>query len=86
MSAAELADMKTKSINLMDSLYSHIDKETKQKGMNLWGLHSGVTSWTTHETKGPNRENGYVESLLVGSSYDKNQASFEFATNQLVLA
>ncbi len=86
MSASELAEMKTKSINLMNNLYSHIEKETKQKGMNLWGLHSGVTSFTTHETKGPKRDNGHIESLLVGSSYDKNQASFEFAMGQLVLA
>lgn len=75
-----------KSINIMDSLYSHIEKETEQKGMNMWGLHSGITSWTTHERKAPKRLNGHMENLLVGTSYKKNQASFEFALNELSLA
>lgn len=88
MSANDLGDLSTRSINMMDSLYSHIEKEMKQKGQNLWGLHSGVTSFTTHETKGPKRDgvNDVFESILVGSAYKKNQASFDFAMEQLVLA
>jgi hypothetical protein len=82
-STEELAKLTQKSLNIMDSLYSHIDKETEQKGMNLWGLHSGITSWTTHERKAPKRDNGKWEDLLVGTSYKKNQASYEFATNML---
>ena len=78
-SVAELSKLTQKSINIMDSLYSHIEKETAQKGMNLWGLHSGITSWTTHERKAPKRVNGDWENMLVGTSYKKNQASFEFA-------
>lgn len=78
-STEELAKLTQKSLNIMDSLYSHIDKETEQKGMNLWGLHSGITSWTTHERKAPKRDNGKWEDLLVGTSYKKNQASYEFA-------
>ena len=85
-STEELAKLTQKSVNIMDSLYSHIDKETEQKGMNLWGLHSGITSWTTHERKAPKRDNGKWEDLLVGTSYKKNQASYEFATNMLSLA
>ena len=85
-STEELAKLTQKSVNIMDSLYSHIDKETEQKGMNLWGLHSGITSWTTHERKAPKRDNGKWEDMLVGTSYKKNQQSFEFATNQLSLA
>jgi len=54
--------------------------------MNMWGLHSGVTSWTTHERKAPKRVNGDWENMLVGTSYKKNQASFEFALNELSLA
>lgn len=85
-STEELAKLTQKSVNIMDSLYSHIDKETEQKGMNLWGLHSGITSWTTHERKAPKRANGKWEDMLVGTSYKKNQQSFDFATNQLSLA
>lgn len=78
-SMAERAKLSTKSNNIMDSLYSHIDKEVADKGLNLWGLHSGVTSWTTHEKKGPKRENGQAESLIVGIGYKKNIESFNFA-------
>lgn len=85
-STEELAKLTQKSVNIMDSLYSHIDKETEQKGMNLWGLHSGITSWTTHERKAPKRDNGKWEDMLVGTSYKKNQQSYEFATNILSLA
>jgi hypothetical protein len=85
-SIAEFDKLTQKSINIMDDLYTHIDKEMEQKGMNMWGLHSGVTSWTTHARKSPKRVNGEWENMLVGTSYKKNQASFEFALNELSLA
>jgi hypothetical protein len=80
--------LSTKSINRMDGLYKHIKKETDSKGWNLWGLHSGVTSWTTHELKGPKRkeENGREESLLVGSSYKMNMGSFRFMKEKAKLS
>lgn len=81
-STEELAKLTQKSVNIMDSLYSHIEKETAEKGMNLWGLHSGVTSWTTHDRKGPKRDNGKWEDMLVGTSYKKNQLGFNFALLQ----
>lgn len=84
-STEELSKLTQRSQKMMDSLYSHIDKETEQKGMNLWGLHSGVTSWTTHERKAPKRDNGKWEDMLVGTSYKKNQESFGFAVNELSL-
>lgn len=84
-STEELSKLTQRSQKMMDSLYSHIDKETEQKGMNLWGLHSGVTSWTTHERKAPKRHNGKWEDMLVGTSYKKNQESFGFAVNELSL-
>lgn len=74
-----IAKLTTKSVGIMDSLYSHIEHEMNEKGDNLWGLHSGVTSWTTHDKKGPKRENGHMESMLVGAGYKKNQESFAFA-------
>lgn len=87
-SAEDQAKLKPRSIAIMDSLYKHIDKETKEKGMTLWGLHSGVTSWTTHEKKGPKRENGVrdsAESMLVGIGYKKNLQSFQFAAKKAKL-
>lgn len=84
-SVEELSKLTQKSVNIMDALYSHIDKEIEDKGMNLWGLHSGVTSWTTHERKAPKRDNGKWEDMLVGTSYKKNLQSFNFA-NELLLS
>jgi hypothetical protein len=78
-SAEVMSKMTGRSEKIMDSLYSHIDKEIEQKGLNLWGLHSGVTSWTTHDKPGPKRQNGHIESMLVGAGYKKNQESLEFA-------
>lgn len=85
-STEEMSKLTQKSINIMDALYSHIEKETNEKGMNLWGLHSGITSWTTHERKAPKRDNGKWEDMLVGTSYKKNQTSFDFALSQMANA
>jgi hypothetical protein len=57
--------------------------EMAQKGQNAWGLHSGVTRWTTHEKSAPRRENGRMESMMVGTNYRTNQKSLEF-TRELV--
>lgn len=84
-STEELSKLTSRSVNLMDGLYSHIEKEMESKGENLWGLHSGVTSWTTHEMKAPKRMNGQWENLLVGNSYKKNQKGFEFAKRELAI-
>lgn len=68
----------TKAINSMNELYFHIGKEMAQKGENVWGLHSGVTSWTTHKKSAPKRDNGRLESSMVGTNYKTNLDSFEF--------
>ncbi len=85
-SEAEQKALKKVSLNRMASLYDHIEKETIDKGWNLWGLHSGVTSWTTHEKGGPDRLNGTEETMIVGSAYKDNIKSFDWAMNQLSLA
>jgi hypothetical protein len=79
-SVAEQSKLTSRSLGIMDDLYNHIDKEMSQKGNNIWGLHSGVTSWTTHSKPGPKRTNGHIESMLVGAGYKKNQESLSFAT------
>lgn len=92
-SSIEFSKLTAKQHSIMNALYSSIEteidgnKETgyKGKGLNLWGLHSGVTRWTTHSVKGPSRENGQYESMMVGSGYKKNDASFNFAVNKMGL-
>ncbi len=78
----ELSSKSSRSINVMDKLYNHIDREIADKGLNLWGLHSGVTSFTTHEISVPKRDNARVESVLIGGAYKMNQSSLEFVTRE----
>jgi hypothetical protein len=80
-SVNDLADKATRSINKMESLYNSIEREMNDKGNTLWGLHSGITYYTTHELSSPKRENGKIETLLQGNGYNMNQASLEFALN-----
>jgi len=85
MSIKKETELSTRSLNAMDSLYNHIEKETNQKGLNLFGLFSGVTSWTTHEKSAPRRENGREESMMTGTNYRTNEQGLEFALNKLGL-
>jgi phage/plasmid-like protein (TIGR03299 family) len=79
ISMDEMSKKSAQSINKMDKLYSHIDREMLDKGQNVWGLHSGVTSFTTHEISVPKRDNARMESVLIGGAYKMNQASLKFA-------
>jgi hypothetical protein len=85
MSIKKEAELSTRSLNAMNELYAHIEKETNQKGMNLFGLFSGVTSWTTHAKSAPRRENGREESIMCGNNYKTNNDAFEFTMNKLGL-
>ena len=78
MSVREESELTTRNLNIMNGLYNHIQKEMEQKGNNLWGLKSGVTSFTTHEKSTPKRENGRIESLAIGSGYKMNEDAFEY--------
>lgn len=71
-----------KGLSNLQSLENMITLETADKGMNLWGLHSGVTRWTTHSKKGPKRDNGFIESMLTGNSYNINNRSYNFAVRE----
>jgi len=78
MTHLEYANMNARAEKNMNALYEHIEKEINCKGLNMWGLHSGVTSWTTHEKQAPKTENGRLESQMIGSNYKANQKSLEF--------
>ena len=77
-SVSDLAQKSTRSINKMDALYNCIEGEMNDKGQNLWGLHSGVTKFTTHELSAPKRDNGKLETIMLGGGYNMNQKSLEF--------
>lgn len=81
-SMKDLSSKSTRSINIMNSMYDHIEKEMNQKGNTMWGLHSGITSFTTHKQSAPNRDNGRIESTLNGNAYKHNQESLKFAIRE----
>ena len=64
-SAQEIAELSTRKKNQMDKLHEMIEIETAQKGDTLWGLHSGVTRYTTHGKSTPKRDNGFNHPLNV---------------------
>jgi len=80
----EKLEISSRKINTMGKIYSHIDKEINNKGLNLWGLHSGITSYNTHARSVPRRTNGRLESLIMGSAYKDNHKSLEFCKSMLV--
>lgn len=81
-SMSELSKKSTRSINIMDKLYANIEREIADKGMNLWGLHSGVTRYTTHEQSAPKRDNGRIESGMLGTGYKMNEKSLDFVMKE----
>lgn len=84
-STLELSEMSTRATNKMDALYDCIESEIQDKGENLWGLHSGVTKFTTHELSSPKRFNGREETLMVGGGYKLNQKSLIFCEKKMEL-
>lgn len=73
-------DTSTRMLNIMNTVYQHIDKEINCKGLNLWGLHSGITSYTTNQKiKGGNSES-VLENQLIGAGYQLNQKSLDFVS------
>jgi hypothetical protein len=79
MTKSDMEGVSTRKVNAMETLYANIEKEMNSKGNNLWGLHSGTTRWTTHEKSHPTRENGQIESLMIGTNARTNIASLDFA-------
>lgn len=78
-SVGDIADASGKVNKAMETLYDMIRVEVAQKGKNVWGLHSGVTRWTTHEKSAPRRDNGRIESAMIGTNSKTNMKSLEFA-------
>jgi hypothetical protein len=66
----------TRKLNMIESLNHSIKNQIKDKGLNLWGLFSGVTHWTTHVKSCPKRENGRIESVVLGNNKTTNLKAF----------
>lgn len=73
-----LKEISTYKQNRLDEMEQAIRQELSLKGMTVWGLFNGVTYFTTHVARHPNRENGDLESLIAGNNYKVNQRAFEY--------
>ena len=78
MSAGELKNFSTRSINIYNDLQACIIEETSRVGLTKWGLFNGVTKYTTHMKSAPLREHGRQESIIAGSGHKMNEQAFNF--------
>jgi len=76
---SDLSEVKTRGLNIMEDIYNNIEHQMNEKQNNLWGLHSGITRFTTHSKSAPKRENGRIESSMIGSAAKMNAKSLGFA-------
>ncbi len=80
----DLSEKRQNSIDKMNNIYDHINHQMNEKGDNLWGLHSGITRFTTHDLatvptkQNKGRQNVGIERMLTGNAYKMNQKSMEF--------
>ena len=84
-SVEDLSEKSTRSINTMNSLYGAIDTEINQVGLNAWALMGGITRYTTHTIRKPKRENGGIESMLVGGGAKLNLKAEQFLKKEFAL-
>lgn len=75
---SSVKELSTRNVNIMTDLYDSIETEMNSKGNNLWGLHSGVTHYTTHKKSAPKRDNGKIENIAFGSANLMNNKALEF--------
>ena len=78
MSAGELKNFSTRSVNIYNDLQTCIIEETSRVGLTKWGLFNGVTKYTTHMKSAPLREHGRQESIIAGSGHKMNEQAFNF--------
>ena len=76
----ELSKKAPKSIKIMDDMYTDIETEFNQVGLNAWALLGGITRYTTHTQNVQKRDNARNESLISGVGYKLNQKALEFCT------
>ena len=75
--ATEASDLySTYQMKNTEQLMARINQETAQKGDTLWGLFSGVTSYTNRDMRKPNRSNSLMESKLQGGAHKADNRVF----------
>lgn len=67
----DLTTLSTRKTNILSEINENIAHQTNDKGMNLWGLFSGFTRYTTHTVKGSE-----IENKLVGTYGKKENEVF----------
>lgn len=75
------AEMTTRSRNILEGLEMSIAREMKEKGETLWGLFNGVTYYANHVKSHPKRDNGQLESVLVGTGHQMMNNSIKLITD-----
>lgn len=86
----DLNELSARSLKNMNTLYEDIYGEmdgdelngNQPKGENLLGLLAGVTRWTTHHKQAPRRDNGRLESIMIGNNYKANAKALNFVLEE----
>lgn len=63
-------------------LTGRIAEETAQKGQTLWGLFSGVTSYTNRDVR--SKRNDLLENKIVGSCYTTDNKAFNLIEKEML--
>ena len=74
----DLEEIGTRRKNNLDALYGAINHEFDDKGYNIWGLFNGITYWSNHVKRHPKRDNGKLESLVIGTAQKTNQKAMDY--------
>lgn len=76
MTKEQRDELSTRSKNILEGIEQAINKEVKEKGDTLWGLFNGITYYANHLKSYPQRENGQLESVLVGTANQMMHKAF----------
>lgn len=72
-----------RKVGKANNLIQSIKGEVQQKGNTLWGLFNGVTHFTTHKAQAPKRDNGQVESKMVGTNQKIDEMVYDLINEML---
>jgi len=67
MNPAQRAEMAVRTRNIVEGMEMSVNKEMKEKGDTMWGLFNGITYYANHVKGSPKRDNGQLESVLLGT-------------------
>lgn len=85
MTQVERDALGTRSRNIIEAIEMSVAREMAEKGDTLWGLFNGVTYYANHVKSHPKRDNGQMESILVGTGAQMmNDAMYKIKTEYAV--